>query len=104
MSIAKDNLIAARELIADPAHWTTGTYARHKNGNSIGPEESNACQWCSIGALRKVMGSPAILCVTGSEGAALSEQMDGFDIASFNDTRTHAAVIAAWDRAIEATP
>lgn len=50
-------LIAARELIADPEHWTQGSYAIENTGNEVYPDEPNAYAFCSAGALAKVSGT-----------------------------------------------
>jgi hypothetical protein len=50
-------LSAARELIADPEHWTQGTYAIENTGNEVYPDESNAYAFCSAGALAKASGT-----------------------------------------------
>ena len=103
MSTTLDNLLRGRALILDPKHWTTGAYARHENGNPIGYDTPNACQWCTTCALRKILGVHLLEVLESDESVALEEEMDG-NIAHFNDTMSHAAVIAAWDRAIESTP
>jgi hypothetical protein len=91
-------LKAARQLISDPAKWTQGEVARDKSGKGLDHALSGgAVCWCSLGAIRKVV-----------------ENYDDFDeaydilrdkgkikqIANFNDTHTHAEVLALFDAAI----
>lgn len=45
-----------RELLSDESKWTKGSYARHINGNSIGPRQDNACSWCLLGSIYKCYG------------------------------------------------
>jgi hypothetical protein len=89
-------LKAGRAKISLVENFTTGTYGRNPKGKSVKPEE--ACCWCSLGAIVAVSGVsyyrfPEVL-------AALEDSMDG-DIPDFNDSHTHAEVLAAWDEAIE---
>lgn len=91
-----ETLIKARDLIQDKAHWIKGVLAADKDGYEC--SVSKAARWCSVGAVFNIQGdenghSPAF--------KALSDAADG-SIAEFNDSNTHAAVIAMFDRAIEA--
>lgn len=43
----------AREIIADPAHWTQGSYARDMGGHSVNVSDEGACSFCTLGAIRK---------------------------------------------------
>ena len=87
-------LKAGRELISDPARWTQGAFARNETGESIFADEG-AIRFCSIGAISKVCGKRCV-----SKFAC--EVLGGFNVALFNDTHTHAEVLAMWDRAIAA--
>lgn len=42
------------KLIEDPAHWTTGAYARNEKGDPIASDDPSAVCWCLIGAKNKV--------------------------------------------------
>jgi hypothetical protein len=44
----KDVLVAARALIADPAHWTQGSYARDAAGHRVGENSAEATCWCTM--------------------------------------------------------
>lgn len=99
----KRTLEAALELIKDPARWTQGAFARHKQGNAIGPEEKAACRWCAIGALRRV--------TAGNDSAALNamrvldfeaKRAGAEDVGALNDKRSHAEVVEMFKRAIAA--
>lgn len=99
----RDIIIAARAKIATPKTWTQGVYARNARGREVHYGAKGAVRWCSTGAVRCVRDNPEagvgiedanvaldILCA-----AAMDES-----IAAFNDTHTHPAVLAMFDRAI----
>jgi hypothetical protein len=85
-------LMAARILISDPNDWTQGTSRSFRPG-------TGEC-FCSIAAIHV----NARFCKPDSlfddSLYRLSKTMGG-SVASFNDTHTHAEVLAAFDRAIE---
>lgn len=95
---ASTHLKRARRLIADPAHWTQGAMARKGNmGLWDTADWSEADSFCSVGALRMVKSVPD----SSPPFAFLRRAMDNCDIAWFNDTSTHAKVLAAFDTAIK---
>ena len=91
-------LIAAREKIE--RGWAQGEYARAKNGNPIGYNAEKAVCWCSIGAIIAVDDDDP----TDRAVYTLSDIV-GRDITEWNDApgRTQAEVLAAFDKAIEAS-
>lgn len=97
----KEVLIAARAKIADPANWTQGEYARTLEGYPLDVHSRNAECWCSIGALACVMGD-VVLAEHSASHKALEDVMGTRWIAEFNDTHTHAEVLAKFDEAIAA--
>jgi hypothetical protein len=97
----REILIAARALIADLKSWTQGAYQRDAKGRMCKPE--NAVCWCSEAAiLRSGRGFPA---PTWAAADILQSVVGGL-IFDWNDApdRTHAEVLAAFDRAIEVAP
>jgi len=44
-------LINARALIAERAHWTTGTLACTANGRRVAWHDQSATKWCALGAI-----------------------------------------------------
>lgn len=96
----KEVLIAARAKIADPANWTQHDYARRKCGYAVNPTSTYAECWCAIGALAAVIGDT----VRAEKSVPYFELRDamGLDIDDFNDTHTHAEVLAKFDEAIAA--
>ncbi|MCQ8277956.1 hypothetical protein NFI95_05790 [Acetobacteraceae bacterium KSS8] len=96
----RETLIKARDLIAVPERWTQRSYARTAAGATIGPKELPAVCWCSSGAILRTENSwPRRFAAEEVLGAAM-----GDSIVFFNDTHTHAEVIAAFDRAIASIP
>lgn len=98
-------LVATRELLTDPSHWTKGESARDVRGKEVPPNYPSAVCWCMTGALNKVVRSP---CVWFKSEAVLSAAdlihgVVGGPIPSFNDapTTTHATVLRVLDAAIE---
>ena len=93
-------LKAARGLIADPARWTKGVSARNANGVAVPPISTDACRWCTVGALDRVRANDATR-------VALSLALPTYhhSLIMYNDitTRTHADILALFDRAIERT-
>ncbi len=99
---AKKNLEAALAIIEDPARWTQRAFARHANGNTIGPLESYACKWCAMGALHRVIGPNYI---PFDEIGALDDEAERLGkrcIVRLNDEGSHAEVVEAFRRAIAA--
>lgn len=104
-------LIAARALIADEANWTKGEDARDKDGEEVDARDDAAVCFCAGGAIVRITGGN----FTVFEDAlyALHQVMFGDVptglmppvINSWNDApeRTHAEVLAGYDRAIKAT-
>lgn len=117
----KQILIAARDLIADPAHWTRETVARDKRGRPTEPYNPNACQFCALGALTAVFYQANPLALTAGQVNELDRVHEqakralriageaGFGIRSFtistvNDRFGHEATLEMFDAAIAALP
>jgi hypothetical protein len=98
-------LTRAQDLIRDPAHWTQGVNARDKNGFETNGFGDEAVCFCSYGAFYRItarVDDDLQRAVKHALGQAVKERMgESFLIATFNDTHTHAEVMAMWDRAKE---
>jgi hypothetical protein len=103
------DLQEARELIVKKERWTQGVFARDTTGEAVPPTYPDACQWCALGALRKITGFHYLY---GSESAkrydaaaeilsraAWAGEYGG--IVSTNDEAGHAAVLKTYTKAIE---
>jgi hypothetical protein len=111
----KQDLIAARALIAEPAQWTTLASARLANGTSCSPWDVGAVCFCMFGTVDRVAKpSPTDPTphpttnitdrLTQALDDALLPEFDGWTLDEFNDdpNTTHEMVLAVYDRAIEA--
>jgi hypothetical protein len=93
-------LVQARAIIADPNKWGIQAFARDKSGYSTSAHSKNACRFCAVGALKKILGPDH------NGGGLLYEAWNYLDdaagapISYVNDSKGHAEVLAAYDRAI----
>ncbi len=92
-------LKAGRALIADEKKWTRDEYALDRYGRSIEPHFKRAVCFCSAGSLSHVTGIPIGKIEARNPAWQLLDD-ETQNISEFNDTHTHAEVLAAWDRAI----
>jgi len=97
MSKVYELLTKAQSLISDPSHWTKGTFARNKDGEPRMDDEADATCWCSMGALRKV--TSAGITQEYPRAIIILSQAADEHIVKFNDSHTHAEVMAVWDKA-----
>ena len=94
-----ETLKAARQLITDPAKWTQGTLARTKFQNTCQVQSKYAECFCAWGAVHRVSNgveNPEV--DTTLQGVC--SKTSGMYVAAFNDTHTHAEVLALFDAAI----
>ncbi|BAT61856.1 hypothetical protein GJW-30_1_04418 [Variibacter gotjawalensis] len=103
MKSAKQHLQAARKLIARPEAWTRGTYGRgpDRKAARIGTDEISC--WCLIGAIKAVDPDNSEEAMEWLRLTLRYEYGDFISISHFNDTHSHQEILAALDRAIEAT-
>lgn len=92
-------LIAAKALIDTPEKWTQEEMARDAYGKITDYEGESATCFCSLGAACKVTAGSGF--TYGYLVRALSAAGDGTYIVDFNDSHTHAEVMAVWDKAID---
>ncbi|MFB2553933.1 DUF6197 family protein [Ensifer soli] len=91
----------AQSLIRDPKNWGRHEYARTSDGTLTDITDPNAFCFCTAGAVYRVLGSvggfPASLQILAR---AIGDSSEG-SIYLWNDNwrRTHAEVMAAFDRA-----
>jgi hypothetical protein len=93
-------LTAARQLIADPEHWTQGSNAKRLDGGHVSALDPEAKCFCINGALvRAGDGSASPWPWPWPSYAELCELVPGGDLIAFNDApgRTHAEVLAFLD-------
>lgn len=94
----------AREIISDPESWTSGTYARDDQGQSVDPDHRSACRWCALGAIAR---AAIELDAQPGDGAAavdrLYEAAENMQtVVTTNDQLGHAATLSLFDKALAA--
>lgn len=103
-------LIGARELLASPLNWTKGYYAKTQLRDQCEAEDSRAYCFCMVGALARAAGKTTELGHEDSYQRATTPELEYLvkatgetHIPGYNDDseRTHAEVIAAFDKAIQ---
>lgn len=104
----REILIAIREKIADPAHWTQECYARDEKGESVNYDAQEACRWCAKGAYyltstdkRRDDAWKLLLRSAYEIQASHPPTRDGCPIAYVNDTLGHGAVMRMFSKAVE---
>jgi hypothetical protein len=101
-NLTAEILLAARNLISDPAKWSTGRhacYAKTLDGEGVSPDDPAAVEFCMIGALRRVAGRSRNF---GDAATWLREANGNINVERYNDSCTHAEMLTAFDRAIRA--
>jgi hypothetical protein len=97
----RDNLIAARALIADPKNWGKGDYATTREGESVPATSSQAACFCSYGAVGKVTGEEFPEAErTALRKAARRIHGPGTGPITVNDNLGNEAALAMFDDAI----
>lgn len=80
----------AWQLIEKPENWCRGVNAKDKDGNSVKPGSPDAVSFCILGAIIQCYG----LCNHRSIASKVEEKLNNGSMAIFNDTHTHAEVLA----------
>lgn len=100
-------LKAAKALISDEKFWlNNGLYSESAdNTSSLDPWDSDACKFCSIGALARVVGITTETELHELHTASkivgyIDKSVGSSKTAHYNDTHTHQEVMLAWDAAI----
>ena len=100
-----EQLKAGRARIQEEGCWTQEAFARNERGDPVLPDKGAA--WCALGAVDVVNERQALIDRHRPMVAllcALQEHDEGWrSVAAWNDAwdRTHAEVLALYDRAIE---
>lgn len=85
------------ELLADETRWSIGAAARDKTGLiPVDPNSPTAASWCLIGAVNRCYGrGPAGDVILGT----LYSMLGYVSLGQFNDSHSHAEVLALVQRA-----
>jgi hypothetical protein len=106
-SIVKEILKESKKLIEKPENFTQGVLARDINDNPVAL--SNACKFCSTGAIWHTLDQCNIDRYESWEYYKLSIQIlrsllpykyKHYSIADFNDKNSHAKVLRFWTYAL----
>lgn len=99
-------MLEAKALIATPDTWCRNAPARDSSGEFTNIESKDACQWCLVGAVWRVLGGQYYHAMEGEIIRRLRDEINKFDnsislVSVFNDRRTHSEVVGLIDRAVE---
>ncbi len=92
-------LRAAKALIFKSENWTKGATARDFSGDMVCAFESEAVCWCAQGAIARGRRDIGMTAEASDRALAFLASKIG-NVPGFNDSSTHAEVIAAFDTAI----
>lgn len=88
----------ARALIQDPERWTRGVLARDANGREVDEHADAAVCWCLEGAVARVCAQSG--CGFYEAWGPVRSAAAFVPLAEFNDSHSHADVLAVLDKAI----
>lgn len=103
--LERDILEAAWLLIDDSSRWTQSASARDQQGAKVSPDDSEACCWCAIGAVEKVIADrqadETLLCDIVQQLCDSAKAVYGTQFLNvINDRRDHEAIRRIYDHAI----
>lgn len=87
----------ARARIEDPVCWTQGCSARSAKGREVLARSMEAMSWCAIGAMQAEQLDVDVY----FDGLAALRSQVNTSMQLFNDSHSHAEVLAVFDAAIE---
>lgn len=100
-------LLLARTLIADQRCWTRGVLARDRNGRAVPALDETAVCWCAHGAIFLIArGDIEIFQRVVAAVSASCRVLYATSLRAVNDSPSpfaHAAVLGAFDHAIQAS-
>lgn len=89
-------LKAARDLISDEKRWTKFTFGKNESGDFLDESDiTKAVCFCGSGAILYCGGT-----LYGLAYRTLAKSMESECICDFNDSHTHAEVLAKFDEAL----
>ncbi|QPF81707.1 hypothetical protein IC762_12485 [Bradyrhizobium genosp. L] len=93
----------AKDIIANPEHWTCGEYARDINHSWVRFDEAGAVSFCSIGALAVVSGTNIKVAENSSayKLLELAAKEQGSSWPHEENDKGHSQAMAMFDRAIQ---
>lgn len=107
-TVQKQVLINARALIANTTHWTSASLARTADNYRVDWYDRSATKWCAQGAIYRaaydLVGDQKEAMRIGNEvtkRVCPPGWLRG-GLPAINDARGHAAVLAVFDKALQA--
>lgn len=103
----KEQLKEIRKLIENPENWTKRFYARDKFDREVYDVSEEACKWCLLGAINRIMRSKEnyknYLVVILILENAIRSITNHYNIVKFNDDpkTTHEDILNLLDKCIE---
>lgn len=101
-------MVAAKNLILNKSNWTKGMLARDKCGNAVCPESKEACQFCAMGALDRIIkkeeAGPVNANFLRKELHRAAQRMGRNSAIAVNDACEHSDVMKMFDEAIATLP
>jgi hypothetical protein len=105
-TLQKQVLINARALIADPTHWTKSALARTADDYVVEFYDRSATKWCAQGAIYRaaydLVGDQKEAKRNGGVVLKTVHSSRWYSLPSLNDWRGHTAVLAVFDKALQA--
>lgn len=95
-------LRAARAKIEDERCWTKGASARDADGYPLSPYAPDAVCFCAFGAVLNALDDRCVVAADAAPFIRFLRLETVGPVSFFNDTHTHADVLALFDRAIAA--
>jgi len=102
-----EDLTAAKALIENPENWIQDELSQDSEGRKVAVTDTNATCFCSMGAfVHYLHGKPQaherdLPVVAALDEASVKVSGDAdMNIVTFNDTHSHAEVMAVWNNAI----
>jgi hypothetical protein len=104
---AEKEIVETRRIIADKRHWTQGTFAKDRAGQTVCFDGGTAHKFCAFGALQRaawelgcdLQGDKSCIRIAKKIGDKLAPVSN---LANINDgTDGHAMVLAIFDKALE---
>lgn len=111
MNTVQLTLVRARQIITPPEAWTQGEFARDKDLRPVAAISDEAVCFCGFGANERAVfelfdGETRLVHENAANRLlrrALRLGGSSLVFSDFNDTATHAEVLAVFDKAIEET-
>jgi hypothetical protein len=100
-AMTRQILEQARALLTDPDRWTQRSAARTATGMVCDTKSRQAVCWCAVGAIDRYAPTLGVWSAGLREMRALIlARGEEQDLADFNDSHTHAEVLALFAQAL----